>query len=219
MPCHLSRSVMDRNRNQNIRDRQGRYGAVSRLTTPRVTTFAFVLPDLALPPAAPRSLRPPQDIQPTRTRGEASNHPRRPPGLARPGGRHMGIEDRQLDTIRSDSTELENHYIDELVAGRLDRRSFLRRGAVLGMSASVMGAVLAACGGANNSGGSGASATQAGSSSTSSAPATKGGTLKLALQAPSGAINPLTVADAGGLCILAQTGEFLTFDNNIKTHL
>jgi peptide/nickel transport system substrate-binding protein len=133
----------------------------------------------------------------------------------------MGIDDRKLDALRSESSELENHYIDELVAGRLDRRSFLRRGAVLGMSASVMGAVLAACGGANNSGGGGggASATQAGGSSTSSAPATKGGTLKLALQAPSGAINPLTIADAGGLCILAQTGEFLTFDNNIKTHL
>jgi peptide/nickel transport system substrate-binding protein len=131
----------------------------------------------------------------------------------------MGIDDRKLDRIRSEQSELENHYIDELVAGRLDRRSFLRRGAVLGMSASVMGAVLAACGGANNSGGSGASATQAGSSSTSSAPATKGGTLKLALQTPSGSINPLTIADAGGLCVLAQTGEFLTFDNNIKTQL
>ena len=80
----------------------------------------------------------------------------------------MGIDDRKLDQIRSEQSELENHYIDELVAGRLDRRSFLRRGAVLGMSASVMGAVLAACGGANNSGGggSGASATQAGSSTT-----------------------------------------------------
>src|SRR6202020_1208892 len=108
-----------------------------------------------------------------------------------------------LESIRGEHSEPENHYSDELVAGRLDRRSFLRRGAVLGMSASVMGAVLAACGGANNSGGGGASATQAGGSSTSSAPATKGGTLKLALQAPSGAINPLTVADAGGLCILA----------------
>ena len=52
------------------------------------------------------------------------------------------------------------------------------------------------------------------SASTRQAPATKGGTLKLASQAPSAAINPLTVADAGGLCMLAQTGEFLTFDNN-----
>ena len=59
----------------------------------------------------------------------------------------------ELDALRSERSELENHYIDELVAGRLDRRSFLRRGAVIGMSASVMGAILAACGGANSSGG------------------------------------------------------------------
>src|ERR1700689_4803264 len=100
----------------------------------------------------------------------------------------MGIDDRKLDQIRGGRSELENHYIDELVAGRLDRRSFLRRGAVLGMSGSVMGAVLAACGGANNSGGS-SPTKAAGGSSTSSPPATKGGTLKLALQAPAAAIN------------------------------
>src|SRR5271154_4244433 len=127
----------------------------------------------------------------------------------------MGIDDRQLDQIRGERSELENHYIDELVAGRRARRSFLRRGAVLGMSASVMGAVLAACGGANSTGGS---ATKSAGSATSSSTtaATKGGTLKLASQTPAGAINPLTIADAGGLCIIAQTGEFLTFDNNIK---
>jgi peptide/nickel transport system substrate-binding protein len=132
----------------------------------------------------------------------------------------MGIDDRKLDQIRGERSELENHYIDELVAGRLDRRSFLRRGAVLGMSASVMGAVLAACGGANSTGGSATkSAGSATSASTSSAPATKGGALKLASQAPAGAINPLIIADAGGLCIIAQTGEFLTLDNNIKLQL
>ena len=131
----------------------------------------------------------------------------------------MGIDDRKLDQIRAERSELENHYIDEVVAGRLDRRSFLRRGAVLGMSASVMGAVLAACGGANSSGGSKSTGGAATASSTSSAPATKGGTLKLASQAPAGAINPLVIADAGGLCIIAQTGEFLAFDNNIKLQL
>jgi peptide/nickel transport system substrate-binding protein len=128
----------------------------------------------------------------------------------------MGIDDRQLDALRSERSELENHYIDELVAGRLDRRSFLRRGAVLGMSASVMGAVLAACGGANstNNSSSAKSAT-----TPSSAGATKGGTLKLASTTPATAMNPLLVDDAGGLCLLGQTGEFLTFDNNIKLQL
>ena len=67
----------------------------------------------------------------------------------------MGIEQRKLDASRSVLGELENHYVDELVAGRLDRRAFLRRGAVLGMSASAMGAVLAACGGATGSGSGG----------------------------------------------------------------
>jgi peptide/nickel transport system substrate-binding protein len=131
----------------------------------------------------------------------------------------MGIDDRKLDALRSERTELENHYIDELVAGRLDRRSFLRRGAVLGMSASVMGAVLAACGSANKTGGSATQAGGSSSSSTSSAAATKGGTLKLAAETPATAINPLIVDDAGGLCMLGQTGEFLTLDNNLKTQL
>jgi peptide/nickel transport system substrate-binding protein len=133
----------------------------------------------------------------------------------------MGTENRKLDQIRGESSELENHYIDELVAGRLDRRSFLRRGAVLGMSASVMGAVLAACGGANSTGGSASKSTGGGaatSPSTSSA-VTKGGTLKLAQQAPTAAINPLTISDAGGLNVIAQVGEFLTLDNNIKLQL
>ena len=36
---------------------------------------------------------------------------------------------------------------------------------------------------------------------------------------PSAAINPLTVADAGGLVMLNQTGEFLIFDSNLKLAL
>jgi peptide/nickel transport system substrate-binding protein len=133
----------------------------------------------------------------------------------------MTPDHRRLDAIRNDRSELENHYIDELVSGRLDRRAFLRKGAVIGMSTGVMGAVLAACGSANKTGGAASSTAAGGSgsastpaSSTTTAPAAKGGSLRLALQVPSGAINPLTVSDAGGLCMLAQTGEFLTFDNN-----
>ena len=119
----------------------------------------------------------------------------------------MARDPRKLDAIRAERSELENHYIDELVAGRLSRREFVRRGAVIGMSTTLMGAVLSACGNANKTSTSGGSTTPAG------AP-TKGGTLRLATQAPAAAVNPLTVSDSGGLCMLAQTGEFLTFDNN-----
>src|SRR6202035_4711834 len=47
----------------------------------------------------------------------------------------------------------------------------------------------------------------------------KGGTLRVAISAPAGAINPLTISDAGGLCMLNQTGEFLIFDSNLKLAL
>ncbi|HET8977679.1 MAG TPA: ABC transporter substrate-binding protein [Solirubrobacteraceae bacterium] len=129
----------------------------------------------------------------------------------------MATDHRRLDAIRSERSELENHYIDELVSGRLDRRSFLRRGAVIGMSAPLMGAILAACGNANKVGSS--SASSSGGSSGAGGTPVKGGTLKLATQAPAAAVNPLTVSDAGGLCMLAQTGEFLTFDNNMLLQL
>ncbi|HYZ82352.1 MAG TPA: ABC transporter substrate-binding protein [Solirubrobacteraceae bacterium] len=131
----------------------------------------------------------------------------------------MAFDHKRLDAIRDDRSELENHYIDELMAGRIDRRQFMRKGAVIGMSTGLMGAILAACGGANKVGTSSASSSAAGGSSTTSGTPTKGGTLKLASQAPAAAVNPLTVSDAGGLCMLAQTGEFLTFDNNQALHL
>ncbi len=108
--------------------------------------------------------------------------------------------------------------MDELLAGRLDRRDFLRRGATIGMSASVMGAILAACGNANNS----ASSSSPGSSSSGAASGgtpVKGGTLSVSAATPATDVNPFLVADSGGLCLLAQTGEFLTFDNNVTLQL
>src|ERR1700685_2852034 len=60
---------------------------------------------------------------------------------------------RQLDELRQGRTELENHHIDELLSGSLSRRQFLRRASVIGISAPLAGAIVAACGGANSSGG------------------------------------------------------------------
>ena len=126
----------------------------------------------------------------------------------------MSRGNSELDRLRGGRTELENHYIDELVSGRLSRRDFLRRGSVIGMSAPLLGAILAACGSSSKSTSSSGAA-----SSTSSAPATKGGTLRIASVTPAAAINPLTISDAGGLTMLNQTGEFLIFDSNLKLQL
>jgi peptide/nickel transport system substrate-binding protein len=107
-----------------------------------------------------------------------------------------------MDDIRRTSSELENHLIDEMIAGRITRREFVRRGTVMGMSIPLLSMIVAACGGANNSGGS--------SGSTGGGAPKKGGTIKVAIVVPTGAINPVTVGDQGGLAMLGQTGEFLT---------
>ncbi|MFL5822170.1 MAG: ABC transporter substrate-binding protein [Solirubrobacteraceae bacterium] len=111
----------------------------------------------------------------------------------------------ELDRLRQGRSDLENHYIDELAAGRLSRRDFMRRGTAIGMSVPLLGAVLAACGSSTPSSGTGPAGT-----------AKRGGTLRVAISTPAAAVNPLTVADAGGLAMLNQTGEFLIFDNNLK---
>jgi peptide/nickel transport system substrate-binding protein len=121
----------------------------------------------------------------------------------------------ELDRLRNGRTELENHYIDELVSGNVSRRDFIRNGSMIGMSTTLLGAILAACGSSSSSKTTSASS----GTGTSSAPVTKGGTLRIGAVAPAAAVNPLTVADAGGLLMLNQTGEFLIFDSNLKLEL
>ena len=106
----------------------------------------------------------------------------------------MTPRNTDLDRLRAGRSELENHYIDELVAGRLNRRDFLRRGSAIGMSATLLGTVLAACG----SGGTSSSSSGTGTGGA----AVTGGTLRIASVTPAAAVNPLTVADAGGLLML-----------------
>ncbi len=108
----------------------------------------------------------------------------------------MNVDHGRLDQLRERQGEVGNHIIDEYVAGRMSRRDFLRRGTVVGISLPVLGAVLSACG-------------SSGSPSPSPAAGKAGATIRAAIIVPSGAINPVTVADQGGLDMLAQTGEYL----------
>jgi len=109
----------------------------------------------------------------------------------------MNADQRRLGRLRADQGEIANHVIDEFAAGRLSRREFIRRGTVVGLSVPVLGAVLAAC--------SSSSSSPASSSSSGKA----GATIRVGIVVPTAAINPLTVADQGGLDMLAQTGEYL----------
>ena len=115
-----------------------------------------------------------------------------------------------LSHLRAGQNEIANHVIDEFVAGRLSRRDLLRRGALVGISAPVLGGILAACGSSSPS--------SSPSSGTSGGPAGKAGaTINVGIITPAAAINPVTVADQGGLDMLGQTGEYLTFSDQTLT--
>jgi peptide/nickel transport system substrate-binding protein len=127
---------------------------------------------------------------------------------------------RRVDAIRAQGSELENHRIDGDRAGRGSRPEFLRRGTVIGMSVPLLGFLASACGTGSKSesgggGGGGGNAVQAGGKQVEVRP---GGTLKLGMSpGPSTEIDPLKVADEGGLGIMSQTGEFLAFsDDKLK---
>jgi peptide/nickel transport system substrate-binding protein len=117
----------------------------------------------------------------------------------------VNVDHRRLGRLRQEQGEIGNHVIDEFAAGRLSRRDFLRRGSVVGLSLPVLGGVLAACG------------SSASSPSSSGSSAGAGATIRVGLVVPTAAINPLTVADQGGLVMLAQTGEYLCLSTQTLT--
>jgi peptide/nickel transport system substrate-binding protein len=120
------------------------------------------------------------------------------------------IDHRQLGRLRQGQGEIANHVIDEFAAGRLSRRDFVRRASIVGISAPVLGSILAACGSSSSSTGSAPS-------SSASATGAAGAVIKAGITTPTAAINPVTVADQGGLDMLAQTGEYLCLSDQTLT--
>ena len=57
---------------------------------------------------------------------------------------------RRAGMFRRRRNDIENHIIDEYVAGRIDRREFIKRGTVAGLSLPMISFLIAACGGAND---------------------------------------------------------------------
>ncbi len=123
------------------------------------------------------------------------------------------IDNRRLGRLRQGQGEIANHIIDEFAAGRLSRRDFIRRASVVGISAPLLGSILAACSSSSSSPSSGASS----SSASGSAGGAPGAVIKAGIQVPAAAINPVTVTDQGGLDMLAQTGEYLVLSDQTLT--
>ncbi|TIT14191.1 MAG: ABC transporter substrate-binding protein [Mesorhizobium sp.] len=106
---------------------------------------------------------------------------------------------RILDLLRRGRTPLENHLIDGLVDGRLSRREFVRHGSLLGLSLPLLGRI-------------GMAAGFGATPSLARAAGAAGGTIRVGSSVPAAAIDPVTIADAGGLLVMQQVAEFLCVD-------
>jgi peptide/nickel transport system substrate-binding protein len=97
-----------------------------------------------------------------------------------------------LEALRTEASPLENALLDEWRTERIGRRAFLRHASVLGFSAALP---------------LGLAPRRIGATEPTTAAVTVGMTV------PSGAIDPLTVADTGGVCMLSQVGEYLALSD------
>ena len=110
---------------------------------------------------------------------------------------------RLLDFLRRGRSEHENHLIDGLVRGTVSRREFMRYGSVLGLSAPFLGSVAAAVG----------------YQVTAARPAraAAGGTIRVGQIVPAAAIDPVKIADGGGITVLSQVAENLVLSGKDLT--
>lgn len=108
------------------------------------------------------------------------------------------MSEAPLDRLRRTASPIENAVIDAWRTGAVDRRGFMRFASVIGMSAPLLAAM--GC----------------------SRPADDGGgrpgrVVRIGMPVPAGQINPITVADTGGVCMLSQTGEYLALSGHDLT--
>ena len=114
---------------------------------------------------------------------------------------------------------MEVDHIEAYAQGRIDRRDFVRRGAVIGLSMPFMSAIIAACGssssdGSSEGGASTSAAASGGDGATTTAAAAagsikQGGTLRVASQKPGGPLDPVKMAELGSYTIVTVAFEYL----------
>jgi len=109
----------------------------------------------------------------------------------------------KLDKVRQTTTPLQLDVVESFARGRLSRREFIQRGAIVGLSMGAIGAVIAACGGSTASAAPGTAAPG------SAAPGKTGGTIRVAAQKPSGPLDPILMQDLGSYGTTALSFEFL----------
>jgi peptide/nickel transport system substrate-binding protein len=113
------------------------------------------------------------------------------------------MRNRELDELRAGASELENHYIDEYLAGEISRRELFRLGTAVGMSVPLLGLF-----------------GDVGALAAPRPTVTKaGGTLRVGNLKPASAIDPVTSATQATLAATSITGEYLLYDDPRNNNL
>ena len=131
---------------------------------------------------------------------------------------------KRLDRARRSVGPVQLDVIESYAQGKISRRDFLKRGAIVGLSMPLMGSVLAACGGDDDGGatttaGGGAPETTAGGAT---GQPVEGGTMRWSMQTPSTSLDPVLMQDLSSYGIVSQSMEFLVglgLDGNITPAL
>ncbi len=115
-----------------------------------------------------------------------------------------------FDRARAAAGPIELDLIESYAQNKISRRNFVKRGTIIGLSAPFMGAIIAACGGSDDTGASGSGTSEATSDGTTAAPVA-GGSLRVGVQqgdANSG-LDPLNMLDLGTYAVCSQSFEYL----------
>jgi peptide/nickel transport system substrate-binding protein len=110
---------------------------------------------------------------------------------------------RSVEEYRRAAGPIEDNLVDELLGGELDRAEFLRRGAMFGLSAGVLGSLLSYAGEA-----------RAAVAAPSRTAVKRGGTIRVGMNHYAGSNEPYKLGGGGALALASIPGEFLTFSNN-----
>jgi peptide/nickel transport system substrate-binding protein len=106
------------------------------------------------------------------------------------------MKNHKLDELRSSASEVENHYVDEYVAGNISRQRLLQLGTGIGMSLPLLGMFGTASALASPSAHAGRKA---------------GGTLRIGSLKPASLVDPVTSFTQAQLALTSITGEFLVY--------
>ena len=113
---------------------------------------------------------------------------------------------KTFDWARRSANPIELDLIEHYADGKISRRDFLKRGAIVGLGLPFMSMVIAACG---DSGGDGTTRPPATAGTAGTAAPTAGGSIIVGIQTPSSPLDPVAMLDLGTYSVLSQSFEYL----------